>query len=209
MRHNWVLNFTYALPGRNLTGLTGAVFSNWNLSGIWTMRSGNPLTAFVTTNRSRSQWNPSRGPGIGQDPSGLRPRLRPRQRGARASRTSGSTRRRSCCSRPARSATPAAATSSGPTCARSTLRSPRRPPGRGSAAGLEFRVEAFNVLNRANFGIPELRAFAGARDGEPVLATFGRNHEHGDLGAADSAGGSGHFLVRGLAGRGLDELAAR
>ena len=31
------------------------------------MRSGNPLTVFVTTNRSRSQWNPSRGPGIGQD----------------------------------------------------------------------------------------------------------------------------------------------
>jgi hypothetical protein len=39
---------------------------------------------------------------------------------------------------------------------------------------IEFRVEAFNLLNRANFGIPELRAFAGARDGEPVLATFGR-----------------------------------
>ena len=26
----------------------------------------------------------------------------------------------------------------------------------------------------ANFGVPELRAFAGTRDGEPVLATFGR-----------------------------------
>ena len=30
------------------------------------------------------------------------------------------------------------------------------------------------MLNRANFGVPELRAFAGARDGEPPLATFGR-----------------------------------
>ena len=39
---------------------------------------------------------------------------------------------------------------------------------------VEFRIEAFNLLNRANFGVPELRAFAGARDGEPVLATFGR-----------------------------------
>ena len=39
---------------------------------------------------------------------------------------------------------------------------------------LEFRVEAFNLLDRANFGMPELRAFAGARNGEPVLATFGR-----------------------------------
>jgi hypothetical protein len=38
---------------------------------------------------------------------------------------------------------------------------------------VEFRVEAFNLLNRANFGIPELRAFAGT-EGQPALATFGR-----------------------------------
>ena len=31
------------------------------------MRSGNPLTVFVQANRSRSQWKPSLGPGIGQD----------------------------------------------------------------------------------------------------------------------------------------------
>jgi hypothetical protein len=39
---------------------------------------------------------------------------------------------------------------------------------------LEFRVEAFNLLNRANFGVPELRAFAGQADNEAPLATFGR-----------------------------------
>ena len=35
-------------------------------------------------------------------------------------------------------------------------------------------LEAFNILNRANFGVPELRAFAGQADGEAPLATFGR-----------------------------------
>ena len=30
------------------------------------------------------------------------------------------------------------------------------------------------MLNRANFGVPELRAFAGQADGEAPLATFGR-----------------------------------
>jgi hypothetical protein len=172
IRHNWVLNFTYALPGRDLTGVTGAILGDWNLSGIWTMRSGNPLTVFVTTNRSRSQWNPSRGPGIGQDRPDYAPGYGPDN---------------AVLGRPDQWFDPAAfalqpAGTFGTT-------------GRGDFVGpnlrtldmalsksaawarlggrLEFRIEAFNLLNRANFGTPELRAFSGT-EGQPVLATFGR-----------------------------------
>ena len=63
-RHAWVVNFTVDLPG---TDALGGLFSGWQASGIWNMRSGQPLTAFVQSNRSRSLWNPSLGPGIGQD----------------------------------------------------------------------------------------------------------------------------------------------
>ena len=174
VRHNWVLNFIWALPGRDLSGPTGAVLGGWNLSGIWTMRSGNPLTVFVNTNRSRSQWNPSRGPGIGQDRPDYAPGYGPDN---------------AVLGRPEQWFDPAAfvlqpAGTFGNT-------------GRGDFTGpnlrtldlsltksvewarlgdgqVEFRLEAFNVLNRANFGVPELRAFAGMRDGEPALATFGR-----------------------------------
>ena len=44
----------------------------------------------------------------------------------------------------------------------------------GPAGHVELRVEAFNVFNRANFGIPSLQAFAGLADGERPLATLGR-----------------------------------
>jgi hypothetical protein len=172
IRHNWVLNFTWELPFANgLTGAVGALLDGWHLSGIWTMRSGNPLTVFVNTNRSRSQWNPSRGPGIGQDRPDYAPGYGPHN--ARLGR-------------PDRWFDPAAfvlqpAGTFGNT-------------GRGDFTGpnlrtldmsltkvapwahrrVEFRIEAFNVLNRANFGPPELRAFAGTRDGEAPLPTFGR-----------------------------------
>ena len=38
----------------------------------------------------------------------------------------------------------------------------------------EVRVEAFNIFNRANFGVPALLAFTGAADNEAPLSTFGR-----------------------------------
>jgi hypothetical protein len=39
---------------------------------------------------------------------------------------------------------------------------------------VEFRIEAFNVFNRANFGVPLLTVFAGQADNERPFASFGR-----------------------------------
>jgi hypothetical protein len=39
---------------------------------------------------------------------------------------------------------------------------------------VEFRVEVFNVLNRANFGVPLLAVFPGQADNEQPFASFGR-----------------------------------
>ena len=52
-KHNWVTNFVWE------------PFSGWRVSGIARFRSGSPLTPFVQTNRSRSLWSPSLGPGTG------------------------------------------------------------------------------------------------------------------------------------------------
>ncbi|MCR4375029.1 MAG: TonB-dependent receptor, partial [Acidobacteria bacterium] len=53
--HNWVTNFVWE------------PFAGWRLSGIARLRSGSPVTPFVQTNRSRSLWSPSLGPGTGPD----------------------------------------------------------------------------------------------------------------------------------------------
>jgi hypothetical protein len=175
-RHTWVANFTWAIPfAARLTGAAGAMFDGWHISGIWMMRSGNPLTVFVQTNRSRSQWNPSRGPGIGQDRPSYAPGFGP------ATAVLG---------RVDQWFDPAAfvlqpAGTFGDT-GRGDFRGPdlrtldlsltkaTRLGTPGERGRLELRVEGFNILNRANFGVPELRAFAGTRDGEPPLSTFGR-----------------------------------
>ena len=175
-RHNWVLNFTWALPFANgLTGPAGAILDGWNFAGIWTMRSGNPLTVFVQTNRSRSQWNPSRGPGIGQDRPDYAPGFGPENAvlgrpeqwfdpnafALQPAGTFGNTGRGDFTGPDLRTLDLA-------------LTKVAKWGGLGANGRLELRIEAFNVLNRVNFGTPELRAFAGQRDGEAPIATFGR-----------------------------------
>jgi hypothetical protein len=176
VRHNWVMNLTWDIPfARGRTGVAGNLFGGWQLSGIWTMRGGQPLTVFVQTNRSRSQWNPSRGPGIGQDRPDYAPGYGPDNAvlgtperwfdpGAFALQpagTFGNTGRGDFIGPNLRTLDLAVVKSA-------------RWARLGANSRIELRLEAFNVLNRANFGTPELRAFAGTAPTEAPLATFGR-----------------------------------
>ena len=173
VRHNLVANATWDLPwGRDLTGAAGALLSGWRVSAIATYRSGYPLTVFVQNNRSRSQWQPSLGPGIGRD----RPSYAPGFSAGTA--VSGHPDQ---WFNPQAFVLPPAGTFGN--VGRGDLEGPDlrvvdlalvkdlRPTTR---TGIEVRVEAFNVFNRANFGVPNLVAFAGAADGEAPLGSFGR-----------------------------------
>jgi hypothetical protein len=174
--HNWVSNLTWDLPfARGMGGAAGAVLDGWRLSGIYTYRSGSPLTVFVLANRSRSQWNPSRGPGIGQDRPSWAPGRGPDN---------------AILGTPEQWIDPSAfvvppAGTFGNT-ERGALRGPDLrtldlsltklvPWARlGGGGTVEIRVEAFNVFNRANFGVPLLTVFAGQADNEQPFASFGR-----------------------------------
>jgi hypothetical protein len=177
LRHNWVVNFTWALPFAHgiQDGITKVLLDGWQLSGIGQIRSGNPLTVFVAANRSRSQWNPSLGPGIGRD----RPSYAP-----------GFDAESAVVGRPDQWFDPAAFILQPAGTFGNTGRGDFRGPGvrtfdlalvkssrwsqLGSGGRLEIRIEAFNLFNHPNFAPPALTVFSGQVDNEPPLASFGR-----------------------------------
>jgi len=175
-KHNWVFNLTWDLPiARESSGLAKALLADWQVAAIGQLRSGPPLTVFVQGNWSRSRWSPSQGPGIGFD----RPSLAP-----------GRTVESAVLGTPEQWLDPTAfvlppqgtfgdlgrGALIGPDLRVVDLALVKRIPWTrlGPAGRVELRLEAFNVFNRANFGIPSLIAFAGQSASEPPVATLGR-----------------------------------
>lgn len=177
-KHNWVMNVVWPVPfGRNLEGATRTLLHGWELAAITNVRSGSPLTVFVQSNRSRSLWSPSLGPGIGFD----RPNIAP-----------GFDHESAILGRPDQYFNPAAfqlqpvgalgnlgrGALIGPNLRTVDLALVKNTPfsAWGKERTVQFRAEAFNLLNRANFGTPALTAFVGAAANatEPVLSSFGR-----------------------------------
>ncbi len=175
-KHNLVVNLTWNLPfARQAQGAAKALLANWQVAIIGQYRSGPPLTAFVQANRSRSLWSPSQGPGIGFD----RPNLAP----GRAPESAINGTPEQWFDPTAFVLQPAGQLGNlgrgaliGPDLQVVDMALVKRLPWQrlGPSGNLELRFEAFNVFNHANFGIPSLVAFAGLRDGEAPLSTFGR-----------------------------------
>ncbi|HEU0184305.1 MAG TPA: TonB-dependent receptor [Blastocatellia bacterium] len=188
IRHNWVVNFNWELPfAKGLKGSAGKVLNGWNLLGIWQMRSGLPLTVFVASNRSQSKWAPSSGPGLGPDRPSFAPGYTfesavtgdpdgyfdPKAFLLQPSGTLGNLGRNTFIGPNLRTFDLAMVKNTG----WSKL---------GENTRIQFRVESFNLFNRANFGPPNLQVFSGAPDNlnqppaslaptQPAtIATFGR-----------------------------------
>jgi hypothetical protein len=174
--HNWIVNLVWDIPeARAFTGIADAVLNGWHVSGIIRLRSGSPLTPMLQSNRSRSLWSPSLGPGTGPD----RPSYEP-GRGPGDAVTGD----------PARWFDPTAFVLPEPgtfgNVGRNELIGPDlrtvdvaisrqfggHPPEPGSR--IELRLEVFNLFNRANFGPPSLIAFSGTAAEEAPLASFGQ-----------------------------------
>lgn len=172
--HSFVLSAIWQLPV-SLDGVAGALLNDWQIAGIARVRSGNPLTVFVQTNRSDSLWSPSLGPGTGPDRPSYAPGRGPDDAVTgdpdqwfdptafvlQPAGTFGNVGRNELI---------------GPDLRTMDLAFTRMLPWTRLGAGgrIELRVEIFNVFNRVNFGPPSLVAFSGTTDGEEPLASFGQ-----------------------------------
>jgi hypothetical protein len=176
-KHNWVFNLVYHLPfARGADGWRKATLSGWQVAGIGTVRSGTPLTLFVQSNISRSKWSPSIAPGQGFDRPNVNPGF-----------TSESAIRGLATGwfDPAAFSLPFPGTLGN--LGRGALIGPNLRtldfsltkntgiPAWGREANLEFRVEAFNLFNRTNLGIPSLIAFGGNCGTAPGQLPFRAN----------------------------------
>jgi hypothetical protein len=175
-RHNWVFNVTWQIPTADgLDGWAAHVLRGWQLSGIAAVRSGQPLTVFLASNRSRSQWAPSLGPGIGPD----RPSYAPGR-----SADDAVIGRPDQWFDPTAFVIPPAGTFGntgrgdfkGPDLRTVDLSLVKSTPWSrlGQSGRVDLRIEVFNLLNHANFAPPNLTVFAARADTEPALPTFGR-----------------------------------
>ena len=177
-KHNWVINFIWDIPRfESLSGLADTIINGWQITGIGQMRSGNPLTVFVQNNRSRSLWAPSLGPGIGTDRASIAPGFT--FESAVTGSPSGYFNRAAFVLQPQGTlGNLGRGTFIGPNLrtfdlsAIKTFRLPRI----NDSARLQFRMEAFNLFNRANFAAPSLTAFNGTSTTgtEETLSSFGQ-----------------------------------
>lgn len=169
-RHNLTFNGSWDIPAfRNSSGLLAAVFKGWQLNNITTLRSGHPFTIQLGFNRSGNL--NTTGFSMHERPdvvAGCDPVLGGPDRywdincfAMPAVNTRGNAPRNSVI---------------GPGLVAVDL-SLVKNVGMGATRHLELRLEAFNLLNRANFAVPSGRtAFTGINaDGTPAIApTWGR-----------------------------------
>ena len=174
--HSWVLSAIWRIPtGFDGGSVAGALLNDWQVASIVRMRSGNPLTVFLQTNRSRSLWAPSLGPGTGPD--------RPSYATGRGP-DDAVTGNPEAWFDPAAFVVPAPGTLGnvgrndliGPDLRTTDLSFTKAVPWGASGGGgnVQLRVEIFNVFNRVNFGPPSLVAFSGIGTETAPLSSFGQ-----------------------------------
>ncbi len=168
VRHNFVFNFTYDLPGKNLAGAAGKVLGGWQINGILNLSSGSPFSPVLGFDNARALTFRAGG--------GQRPILLP---GKSNNPVLGG---------PDRYFDPTVFALPEPGFFGNLGRNTVIAPGVAQAdislfksnfiklggrddINIQFRAEFFNIFNRANFGLPQREVFSSRRQ---LIGNVGR-----------------------------------
>ncbi|MQA92643.1 MAG: hypothetical protein GEU90_20880 [Gemmatimonas sp.] len=147
-RHNLVINGLWRLPGQELGGIPGALVGGWQLSGVLAVQSGRPISASLGFNRSRNlaTENLFEVPNLKPGASG-NPIVDPRDPDAYLDASGFELQPAGFFGNLGRNTIigPGIVSLDGALSKNFTFWGDRR---------LTFRIEGFNLLNRANFGQP-------------------------------------------------------
>lgn len=169
--HALSANVTYELPfARHLTGVGGAILSGWAMNSILTVATGNPFSMFLGFDRSNAR--------VSGGNSGDRPDLKP---GGNSNPVLG---------KPSRWYDPSQFTLQPVGFFGNLGKNTVRAPGHGTldlslvkntalhriseSSSLQFRAELFNILNRANFGVPFNQPLDQAGNPDPRAGVIDR-----------------------------------
>jgi hypothetical protein len=147
-RHRVVFSFIYQLPlARKSSGWTHALLGEWQAGGNFTAQSGAPFTVNIASDQANIGAGPAQRPNISSDPNG-------------GPHTPGQWFNTSVFSLPALYTFGSAPRNAviGPGLQEFDL-SLQKEIAITEAAKLQFRAEAYNLLNRANFNLPNRIAF--------------------------------------------------
>jgi hypothetical protein len=169
--HNFVLNYSWSLPSAaSLRGVPKAVLAGWELGGVFTARTGSPFTVTIQTDRARTGDSRVRSTSGGQ-----RPNFNPLPGCTVNAINPGNPShyiKTECFSWPALGELG--------NLGRNTLLGPGLEdydfsilknwtlPREGMR--LQFRAEAFNVMNRANFQAPKTKVLDGSGNVIPTAS---------------------------------------
>jgi Carboxypeptidase regulatory-like domain len=161
--HRFVFSYNWSIPAPgSLTGVSKALLGGWELGGIFTAQSGAPFTVTLTTDQARTGDSRVRSTSGGQ-----RPDYNPAPGCSVNAINPGDPLhyiKTECFSFPALGTLG--------NLGRNTLRGPglqdvdaslfKNWPLRHDRTRLQFRIEAFNLFNKANFQAPKVKIFDGS-----------------------------------------------
>jgi hypothetical protein len=167
VRHAFSSNFVWDLPGPADRGWIGG----WQVNGIVTLRSGVPFTPALGTSVN---WSRS-GNALGEDRPNLKPGVNPEDliRGGPDQYFDPSG---FVLGPPGFLGNAGRNNLTGPSYAMTNLSLVKNTnvAALGTGGQVQVRLEVFNVLNHANFAVPDRIVFGGEREGEAPLPTAGR-----------------------------------